>query len=93
MTASADYLDLVQATKSGSEVQHLIKDLLRYFNVEAIAEKDGCSRVECAYDESEILDSIREEFKKEFGRTKKVTVNQLIMGSANLLVYRRLPIL
>ncbi|KAH6664049.1 hypothetical protein B0J14DRAFT_608330 [Halenospora varia] len=67
MTSSAhtDCLDLVQATKSGSKVQYLIKDLLKYFNVKAIAEKEGCSRVECSYDVLMILDSIREEFKKE----------------------------
>ncbi|KAH6661594.1 hypothetical protein B0J14DRAFT_602846 [Halenospora varia] len=75
MTSSAhtDCLDLVQATKSGSKVQYLIKDLLKYFNVKAIAEKEGCSRVECTYDVSMILDSIREEFKKELVQSKKIT--------------------
>ena len=74
-SSSANCLDLVQAVKSGDNVQSLVGNLLRYFLVDAIAEGENCSTVDCIYDTSRALDDIREEFKKEFVRSKKVFIN------------------
>jgi len=75
MTSSGDVdcSDLVQATKSGHRVQHLINDLPRYFDVEAIAPGPCYSKVECVDDVSKVLDKIKDEFKKELlVKTKKI---------------------
>ena len=79
MTSSSgtDCLDLVQAVKSGHNVQTLVEDLLRYFTVETITDGEGYSTVDCVYDASKALDEIREEFKKEFVRSKKVVIHPL----------------
>ena len=86
MTSSGDTscLDLVQAVKSGYKVQTLVKDLLRYFTVETITEGKGYSIVDCVYDASIALDEIREEFKKEFVRSKKVVITPLIKNFVNV---------
>ncbi|KAL5346627.1 hypothetical protein ACLOAV_008334 [Pseudogymnoascus australis] len=67
----ASYSDLVQATKSGRKVQELIQDLRGFFEVDAIGEKDGYSKVECHGDESKVLDELREQLKIELLTSKK----------------------
>jgi len=83
MTSSGDtdYSDLVQTTQSGPKVQYTIENLMNYFDVEAIAAKEGYSKVECSYDVSKALDEVRDEFKKEFIRSKKiVNIVKMIIG-------------
>lgn len=74
-SGSPDYSDLVQATKAGDKVQRLVQDLPLYFRVEDIAVAKGYSKVQCVQDESQLLAEVREEFKKELGRSKKVLIN------------------
>ncbi|OBT82440.1 hypothetical protein VE02_08925 [Pseudogymnoascus sp. 03VT05] len=71
-SSSSNYSDLVQATKSGRKVQELIQDLRGFFEVDAIGEKDGYSKVECHNDELKVLDELREQFKIELLTSKKV---------------------
>jgi hypothetical protein len=66
----ADYSDLVQAAKSGPKLQDLIGSLVAHFSIGSIPEKDHWSQVKC---ESKVLDEIKEEFTKEFVRSKKVS--------------------
>lgn len=73
-SSSTDYSDLVQTAKSGHKVRSLVEDFPRYFRVENITEGEGYSKVDCLYDESSVLEEIREEFKKEFVRSKKVII-------------------
>jgi len=84
-SSGTDYSDLVQAAKSGHKVQQLIADLSRYFSIEAIANKEGYSKVDCAYDESKVLGEVREEFKKEFVQSKKVVINPLVKTWVNAI--------
>ena len=76
-SSGTDYSDLVQAAKSGHGVRKLITDLPHYFSIEAIANKEGYSKVDCADDVSKALLDVREEFKKEFVQSKKVITNLL----------------
>lgn len=62
----------MQSAKSGHKVQQLVADLPRYFSVETVANRASYSKVDCIYDESKILEEIREEYKKEFVRSKRV---------------------
>ena len=68
-SGSTDCSDLIQAARSGREVQRLVDDLTRHFRAEDVVEKDGYSKVDC---DPKLLDDIREEFKREFVRSKQV---------------------
>jgi len=71
-SGGTDCPDLVQATKAGDKVQRLVQDLSRYFHVEDIVPAKGYSKVQCVQDDSQVLAEVREEFKKELGRSKKI---------------------
>jgi hypothetical protein len=74
---STDCPDLVQAAKAGDKVQRLVQDLPGYFRVEDIVVATGYSKVQCVHDESQVLAKVREEFKKELGRSKKVLIKPI----------------
>jgi len=67
----------MQITQSSDNVQELAGDLIRYFNIDSIVEKEGYSKVECEYDETEALKQVREEFKQYLNRNKKVIIISL----------------
>ncbi|KAF7877558.1 hypothetical protein EAF04_001233 [Stromatinia cepivora] len=71
-SSNADCSDLVQAAQPGQIIQGFVKDLTQYFHPESIPEKEGCSRVKCPYDISKTLENIKEEFRKELGRSKEI---------------------
>jgi hypothetical protein len=71
-SSGTDCSDLVQAAKAGDKVQRLVRDLPRYFRVEDIVLATGYSKVQCVQDELQVLAEVREEFKKELSRSKKV---------------------
>lgn len=60
------YSDLVQSVTSSYNVQTLIEDLLSYFNIDLIPIIGGWSKVRCSSDESQPLDKVKDEFKREF---------------------------
>jgi len=64
-----DCTDLLQATKAGDKVKQLIQGLRHSFRVEDITPKEGYSDGD---GKSRIPEDIREEFKKEFVRSKKL---------------------
>ena len=54
-----EYLDLVQAAQPARRVQTLIESLAAYVDTASIPAGDGYSKVECPYDEREVLDKIK----------------------------------
>jgi hypothetical protein len=93
ITGAIDY-SIAKIVQTGSETQGHIESLIPHINIEAIPAGDGWSKVECVYDGSEILEEIREEFKKEFNRSREVVVKDLFRNIfADYLIYYRLPIL
>jgi len=85
MTSSSDtdFSDLIQVVRSSRKVRHLVEDLTSYYNIESIEEEDGYSKVECSDNESEVLKKVREEFKKDWNRDKKVVVTSFIETDAD----------
>ena len=79
MTSSGDtsYSDLVQTTQAGDKVRDTIKSLIPYFSIESIPVAPQVSKVQCSPSERNVLDAVREAFKKEFERSKKVVINPL----------------
>jgi len=71
--SSTDYSDLLQDAPPAKKVRALMESLRAYVDIPSIPVKDGYSKVECLYDESEVLVNIREEFKKEPAQSKKIT--------------------
>jgi hypothetical protein len=82
-SSSTDCSDLVQVAKSSPNLQRLAEDLTRYFNPKDIVAADHFAKVECAYSETKVLDEVKEEFKGEFRKSKKVTINLLIKTYTN----------
>lgn len=82
MSSSDDtgYSDLVQSVASSHNVQTLIEDLLSYFNIDSIPTTGGWSKVSCSSDESQPLDKVKDEFKREFYRSKKVKWQDFYRG-------------
>jgi hypothetical protein len=70
---TTDYSDLAQVAEPARKVQDLIESLAAYFDIMSIPEKEGYTNVECIYDESTVLNEVRDEFKKEPARSKKVS--------------------
>jgi len=64
--STTDYSDLVQTTAPTQKIQDFVETLLPYVNVHAIAEKEGCSKVEFHHNESKVLKEILKEIWKEF---------------------------
>lgn len=69
-----DCSDLVQTTRPSHKVQDLTDSLINYFSTKSILEEEGWSRVECS---STVLDKVKEAFKKDFLRSKKVVIEFL----------------
>jgi len=63
--------DLVQNAEPARKVQTLIESLAAYIDITSIPDTDGCSKVQCLYDASEVLVKVREEFKREPARSKQ----------------------
>jgi hypothetical protein len=76
-SSGTDCPDLVQAAKAGDKVQRLVGDLSRYFRVEDIIVATGYSKVQCVENESQVVAEVREEFKQELSRSKKVLINSI----------------
>jgi hypothetical protein len=87
-SSSTDCSDLVQVAKSSHKVQCLAEDLTRYFNPKDIVAATHFAKVECAYDETKVLDEVKEEFKREFRKSKKVTMNLLTKTYTNWMECR-----
>jgi len=68
---SIDY-SVAQTVLAGHTVQGHVERLTQCFDIESIPAREGWSKVEWVYDGSKILDEIKEEFKKEFGRSQEV---------------------
>lgn len=62
---TTNYADLVQTTAPGQKIRDLVDSLTNYVNVDAIAKKEGCSKVECQSDGSKILKEVWTEFMEE----------------------------
>lgn len=95
MTPSSedDCLDILQTAPYGDKVQLLAEILTRYFRLETIPDKRAYSKVECMEDESKVLDEVREEFKKEFVRSQKITnIVQAIVPSSEKKYYMSLGV-
>ena len=71
-SVDTDFSGLVQTAQPARRVQILVESLVAYVDTESIPAVDGYSKVECMHDETEVLDKIREEFKREPARSKKV---------------------
>jgi hypothetical protein len=82
-SSSTDYSDLVQIAESSHKIQRLAEDLTRYFNPKDIVAANYFAKVECTDDETKVLDEVKEEFKREFRKSKKVITNLLIKTYTN----------
>jgi len=74
--SSSDNTDssVAQTVLAGHKVQGHVERLKGCFDIDSIPEEAGWSKVEWGmYDGSKILDEIKAEFKKEFGRSRKTT--------------------
>jgi hypothetical protein len=68
-----DYSDLVQVTNSSHKIQDLIRSLPDHFNIESLPEREGLAQIECSEDGWKVLEKVKEEFKKDWQRSKKVS--------------------
>ena len=68
---SIDY-SVAQVVPAGHKVQGHVGRLTQCFDIECIPAGEGWSKVEWVHDGSKILDEVKEEFKKGFGRSQKV---------------------
>ena len=75
---SVDY-SVAQTVPAGHKIQGHIIRLTQCFDIESIPARAGWSKVEWLYDGSKILDEIKEEFKKEFGRSQEVNVKDILI--------------
>jgi hypothetical protein len=82
-SSSTDCSDLVQVANSSRNLQRLAEDLTHYFNPKDIVPAEYFAKVECEYNETKVLDAVKEEFKGEFRKSKKVTINLLIKTYTN----------
>lgn len=82
-SSSTDCSDLVQIAKSSYKIQRLTEDLTRYFNPKDIITADYFVKVEYIDNETKVLDKVKEEFKAEFRKSKKVIIHLLIKTYTN----------
>ena len=82
-SSSTDCSDLVQVANLSPNLQRLAKDLTRYFNPKDIVAVNHIAKVECIYSETKVLNEVKEEFKGEFRKSKKVAINLLIKRYTN----------
>jgi len=69
---SVDY-SVAQTVPAGHKIQGHVGRLIQCFDIDSIPAIEGWSKVEWLYDGSKILDEVKEEFKKDFGRSKETT--------------------
>ena len=80
--SSSDNTDnsVAQTVLAGHKVQGHVERLTGCFDIESIPVGEGWSKVEWGmYDGSKILDEVKDEFKKEFGRSRKVAVKNVLI--------------
>ncbi len=68
-----DYSDLLQTTRSSGKIQDLVKSVQDHFDIDSLQEQEGLAKIDCPDEVWKVLEKVKEEFKKDWQRSKKVS--------------------